>query len=195
MSGININLLPKAKPKIRQVPLILILGMLSVLAGSYYLYYDYQQAVSTKQSLEQSVSQVKKQKEQLTQELTKINQDTSDQPDISLYLQLPESIKKSTVKADFLLDQLARTLPEGGIIDNVEYKQPDKVKVSGKFATIEEVVAFLQAVKKNPVFRIEKIGSVGEAKREASSGLLNEDEKAASVYTMSIELVLLRNTP
>lgn len=193
--NININLLPKPKPKIRQVPLILLLGILTFLAGAYYLYYDYQQAMATKHSIEQSIEQVKKQKEQLSQELTKMNQESSDQPDISLYLQLPESIKKSTVKADFLLDQLARTLPEGGVIDSVEYKQPDQVKVSGKFATVEEIVAFLQAVKKNPVFRIEKIGSVGEAKREASSGLLNEDEKAASVYTMSIEVTMLRNTP
>lgn len=193
--SININLLPKTKPKIRQVPAILLTGTLAVALGGYYLYYDYTQALHDKQRVEQSITQIKKQKEQLTQQLTKINQESSDQPDISRYLKLPEAIKKSAVNTDFLLDQLAKTLPKGGVISSVEFKVPDKVKVSGKFSTIEEVVAFLQAIRANPVFRIEKVGSVGEAKQEASEGLLPEEQKAASAYTISTELIIQRNTP
>ncbi|MGD8188812.1 PilN domain-containing protein [Brevibacillus ginsengisoli] len=193
--SININLLPKTKPKLRQIPAILIAGMVVIALGGYYLYHDYTQAVNEKQRVEQAITEVKKQKDQLTQEIAKINRQSADQPDISRYLKLPEAIRNSSVNTDFLLDQLSKTLPKGGIINSVEFQVPDKVKVSGRFSSIEEAVAFLEAIKANPVFRIEKVGSVGKLKQEASEGLLTDEGMAASVYTISAELIIQRNTP
>jgi hypothetical protein len=192
---ININLLPRAKRKIRQESLLLVVGMALLLGGSYTLLKGYQQALEAKQRTEMQMAEVKDMKQKLQQQVMQANQQAADKPDVARYLELPEVIEKASVPTPFLLDRLGELMPDGSVVTSFEFEGPDKLKVSAKFSTIEEAVSFIKAVETSPYFLMKTVGSVGENKGEASKGFLpHEGDKVASVYSISFELTVKRNT-
>jgi hypothetical protein len=192
---ININLLPRAKRKIRQESLILLLGFVLLVTGSCYLFSQYKQAQDAKLQTEVLIANVKDKKQKMQQKLLEANQQEAEKPDVARYLELPKIIENASVPTTFLLDKLAELLPTGSMVNSFEYEGPDKLKVSAKFSTIEEAVSFIKAVENSPYFVMKSVGSVGESKGEASKGLLpNDDDKVASVYTLTFEFAIKRNT-
>lgn len=190
---ININLLPRPKRKIRQVPFILLLGILMIAAGGWYLLHEFQAISQEKLALEEQIKSARSQKEQLQKELAQANQQVSSKTDVSAYVKLPQLIKNASVSTDFLLDRLAELLPADSIINSLEYKQPDQVKVSGKFSTVEEAVSFIQAVEKSNYFSMAKIGSVSVNKDQKNIVESVIGQKVAPFYMISFELVIKKN--
>lgn len=193
---ININLLPRARRRIRQEPILLLAGVMLIMAGTYYLFVQYNQARDAKLRTEALIAEVKDKKQKMQQKLMEANQQAAEQPDVARYLELPNIIEKASVPTPFLLDELAELLPSGGMVNSFEYEAPDKLKVSAKFSTIEEVVSFIKAVENSPTFVMKSVGSVSESKGEVTKGFLPDvNEKVASVYSLSFELAIKRNTP
>jgi hypothetical protein len=192
---ININLLPKAKRRIKQEPIILLLGLFLLAASSYVLYHQYQSAVAVKEQTANMLAEIRSQKEKLQQQLTSEQQQADTKPDITQYQELPQVIEAASVDTTFLFERLAALLPTGSLVSSLEYQAPDKVKVSVKFATIEEAVSFIKAAQQSPYFAVKSVGSVGESKAEGSFDILADDDKIASNYTLSFELLVKRNKP
>ncbi|MGO0060222.1 PilN domain-containing protein [Brevibacillus fluminis] len=190
---IQINLLPRPKRKIRQIPVILLLGILAIGAGSWYLVRDYQATVRDNAALEAQIQAIKAQKEALQQTLTQASQKPADKVDATAYLALPQLIRNASVSTDFLLDRLAELLPAGSVISTVEFKEPDQVKVSGKFSTVEEAVSFIQAVDHSAYFAMAKIGSVSVSKDQKALVESVIGQKVAPFYMLSFELTVKKN--
>ncbi len=193
---ININLLPKSKRKLRQAPVILAIGLGVLLAGSYYLYFDYRSAQEKHEALQSQLQAILQQKTALQKNLAQARQKDSNQPDLTRYLDLPKMIQAASVDADFLFDRLAEVLPKGSVLNSMEFKEPDQLKINGSFSTIEEAVSFIQAVEQSAYFSMQKIGSVG--KNVDQKSLVQEmtgGETVAPLYTLSFEMVIKRNQP
>ena len=191
---ININLLPRPKRKIRQVPVIFLLGISLFLSGSVFLIHQYQMTVASKKQLEQTLAEVKEKREKLQQTLIQANQAKAERPDVSTFSQFPEMVKKASVNTNFLFDQIAALLPDGSVVTTLEFTSPNKVKLGMSFATIEETVGFMQAVRKSPYFHLDHVGSVTESKLQVDMESLDPKEKP-NLYVLSFDLSVKRNEP
>jgi Tfp pilus assembly protein PilN len=190
---ININLLPRSRRKIRQEPIILLLGLVLLFGCNYVLYQQYERTQAEKEQTERALAAARAQKEKLQQQLTAVQQ-SADEQDVAKYKELPQVIKAASVDTTFLFERLAALLPEGSLVSSLEYQAPDQVKVGIRFATIEEAVGFIQAVQQSPYFGVKSVGSVAESKAQGSLAILSADDKIASNYSLTFELTVKRNT-
>ncbi|NGQ94316.1 hypothetical protein G3578_03890 [Brevibacillus sp. SYP-B805] len=190
---ININLLPRTRRKIRQEPLILLLGLVLLFGCDYVLYRHYEHTLADREQTERELAAVRAQKEKLQQQLT-AEQQASDAQAGARYKELPQLIEAASVDTTFLLERLAALLPEGSLVSSLEYQAPDQVKVGIRFATIEEAAGFIQAAQHSPYFGVKSVGSVAEGKMQGSLEILSEGDKIGSVYSITFELTVKRNT-
>jgi len=192
---VNINLLPRSTRRLRREWLLLAAGAALLLGGSWGMVAEYQQASLAKQQTEKLLADVKARKQALLQQVAQANQQASEIPEVERLIELPRVIGTASVPTHFLLDRLGDLMPTGGMVTSLEFESPDIVKVNVTFASIEEAVSFIKAVETSPYFLMKSVGSVIESNAEASKGFLPvEGEKAASVYTISFEMKVKRNT-
>ncbi|HEY8528343.1 MAG TPA: PilN domain-containing protein [Paenibacillaceae bacterium] len=71
---------------------------------------------------------------------------------VSAWTALPDTLRKAVPKATGVLDGLRRLMPREANLTSLTYTEDGSIRVAGRFATVEQVVAFMLEAEESPDF-------------------------------------------
>lgn len=148
MQPIEINLLQVKMREAAPSRLIFFLLLLIIVAAAGWLAWQYQ---DVRADLQMARQELEMSDELIISLRTKV-QELQKQLPTQLLAELPELIRTSYMQPTEVLAALTPLLPDGANLSSLIYSSGELVKVTGHFASNEDVITFMQEIKQSDVF-------------------------------------------
>lgn len=156
MQTIEINLLqvsPKEAKPGRVIPIFLVLLNVVLIAAIGWSY------VNAKQNIRLEAARI----ESTDQRIAELQSELETYLSIgstAAYLEMPSMIRANFINPSQVLAALTPLLPERANLSSLTFSAENGVKVTGLFASTEDVVTFMQEIKQSPNFRYVSTGGM-----------------------------------
>lgn len=169
---IEINLLQKREIKSSDNHLLIIIMIVLLLAAASFVGWFWYSTV-------QQLAETNKQLEQVSNKIAKLEEQLSKNPfrgQISELLKLPETLREFRPQTTKLMDRFAGLFPAYANLSGYELTPEGNIKLIGLFATMEEIITFMQSVEKSPYFESVKLGPIDSIQTQTRELDLNSTD-------------------
>ncbi|TVY10413.1 PilN domain-containing protein [Paenibacillus cremeus] len=164
----------------RVIPVLLVVMFATATLAMGWIWFSSKSAITqTNESLKRVNAQIKESQSKLAT--------TPSIGGIADFIALPQALSQSRPNATEVLDKLAPLLPAAANMTSLSFEDGGKIKLTGNFASSEEVIAFMQAVKSSGSFSL--ISTTGMTKTPAVP-----DDKNASANAEAPPLPVIQAT-
>lgn len=153
---IEINLLQKREIKSSDSHMLIVIVIVLLLAAASFVGWFWYSTVN-------QLNETNKELEQVSNKIAKLEEQLSQNPfrgQISELLKLPETLRAFRPETTKLMDRFAGLFPAYASLTGYELTSEGNIKLSGLFATMEEIITFMQSVEKSPYFESVKLGPI-----------------------------------
>lgn len=120
---------------------------------------------------------------------------------VQAWVALPEALRPAVPETTVMLDRLRALLPEEANLSSIAYTEDGNLKVSGRFASVEQVVAFMREVQESGAFELVNMSGLNNSlpkQEDAAAGGDGSDAagpKTLPVTSVTFDLRYIPSSP
>lgn len=99
---------------------------------------------------------------------------------VQAWAALPEALRPAVPQTTAMLDSLRALLPEEANLTSIVYTEDGNLKVSGRFASVEQVVAFMREVQESGKFELVNMSGLNNSLPEQQGETAGDAEPGAA---------------